>query len=233
MTRTCLAVTFLLVGWPALAADPSPRRPKEALQAFNDLIGAWRGTGIPEGTAEQKRAGFWTETISWEWQFKKDGPSLAVTFDKGKHFTRGTLRHVQDGDRYRLAMTNNNKEELIFEGKLKDRVLTLTRLDPKTRETQRLVVSLLHDNRFLYRYEVCAARQTNFKRLYQVGATKEGVAFAAPGDNQPECLVSGGLGTIRVSHEGKTYFVCCTGCRDAFNEEPAKYVKEFEAKKKR
>ena len=43
-------------------------------------------------------------------------------------------------------------------------------------------------------------------------------------------IVSGGLGTIRVSFKGETYYVCCSGCRDAFNEDPQKYVKEYKAK---
>jgi Archaeal TRASH domain len=61
--------------------------------------------------------------------------------------------------------------------------------------------------------------------------TKEGVPFADVGVLERECIVSGGLGTIAVSHEGKTYYVCCTGCRDEFRENAAKYVKEFEAKR--
>ena len=53
-------------------------------------------------------------------------------------------------------------------------------------------------------------------------------------DKGPECIVSGGLGTMAVSHKGKTYYVCCSGCRDAFNEEPEKYIKEYEeARRKR
>ena len=32
---------------------------------------------------------------------------------------------------------------------------------------------------------------------------------------------------------GKTYYVCCGGCKDAFNDDPAKYVKEFEERKKK
>ena len=31
---------------------------------------------------------------------------------------------------------------------------------------------------------------------------------------------------------GQTYYVCCTGCRDAFNENPEKIMKEFFARKK-
>ena len=43
---------------------------------------------------------------------------------------------------------------------------------------QRLVVSLLHSNRYLYRYDVKPADHTTFTQVYQVGATKEGAAFA-------------------------------------------------------
>jgi hypothetical protein len=29
---------------------------------------------------------------------------------------------------------------------------------------------------------------------------------------------------------GQTYYVCCTGCRDLFNEGPAKILAEFKKK---
>ena len=32
---------------------------------------------------------------------------------------------------------------------------------------------------------------------------------------------------------GETFYVCCTGCRDAFNEDPAKFVKEYKKKKEK
>ena len=49
----------------------------------------------------------------------------------------------------------------------------------------------------------------------------------------PECIVSGGLGTMKVSYNGKEYWVCCSGCRDEFKENPEKYIKEVEAKAKK
>ena len=33
-------------------------------------------------------------------------------------------------------------------------------------------------------------------------------------------------------YKGETFWVCCSGCRDAFNENPEKFIKEFKAKKK-
>src|SRR5207302_11489181 len=109
------------------------------------------------------------------------------------------------------------KESLTFTGALKKQVLTLDRQVKD--ETQRLVFTLLHENRFLYRYEVRPAGKTVFAKQYGVGATKDGVPFAG-GDGKPQCIVSGGLGTTPVMYKGKTYFVCCSGCRDEFRASP-------------
>jgi hypothetical protein len=209
---------------------PAKRSPKEALQALNDLIGSWKGTGVPIGSREDKQRGFWIETISWSWHFKGNDAWLKVDFAKGKYFQAGELRYLPDQDGYQLTLRTVAKESQTFTGKIKQRVLTLEREAPG--ETQRLVINMLHANRFLYQYEVKPQAKTLFSRRYQVGATKEGVAFAG-GDGRPECIVSGGLGTMPVSYKGSTYYVCCSGCRDEFNENPEKYVREFEAKKKK
>lgn len=129
-------------------------------------------------------------------------------------------------------MKTTEKKTLIFTGKLKGKILTLQRHDPDTNEDQKLVLTLLHENRILYRYEVKPAGKGIFYKQYQVGATKEGVAFA-PGDGRPECIVSGGLGTMPVSYLGKTYYVCCSGCRDEFRDNPKKYIDEYEANLKK
>ena len=68
-------------------------------------------------------------------------------------------------------------------------------------------------------------------RKYQVGLTNQNEPFANAGSTDPECIVSGGKGTIAVSYNGRTYYVCCSGCRDEFKASPEKYVKEYEAKK--
>jgi hypothetical protein len=212
-----------------LAADKSP---KEALQAFNDLIGEWRATGEPEGSREEKQRGFWTEKLSWQWQFRGNDAWLALTAEKGKHIVRGELRYLPAEDLFQFTAESPAKESHIYKGGFNDRTLTLERTDEHSGEVQRLVVKLLHSNRYVYRYEVRAKDRSRFVKHYQVGATKQGEPFAATGTAQPECVVSGGLGTIRVTHNGKTYYVCCTGCQSAFNEEPEKFIKEYEAKKK-
>jgi YHS domain-containing protein len=229
-------ISLLSILWlfplPVLAAPETPaaRSPRDALQPFNDLIGDWRATGVPEDKQEPKQSNFWTESLKWSWQFKADDAWLAVAFNKGKYFSKGELRYLPAQDAYQLTLRTLQDEALAFTGTLKGHHLTLERKDDRKKESQRLVVSVLHENRFLYRYEVKADDRPSFVKLYQVGATKEGVPFAT-GDGAPECVVSGGRGTMKVTYKGQTYYVCCGGCRDAFKEDPEKFIKEYEARK--
>lgn len=217
----CLTLGSLSPGQEKAA----PRSAKDALQAFNDLIGKWKGTGVPAGSREDQQKGFWTESISWQWQFKGKDAWLRADFTGGKHFKSGELRYLPESDQFQLTLLTGKdaKEKQVFTGKLDKRVLTLQR--DIAGASQRLVVSMLHANRYLYRLETKAAGKGLFSRLYQVGATKEGVAFAQ-GDGSPECIVSGGRGTIAVAFKGQTYHVCCSGCRDEFLANPEKYIRE-------
>ena len=38
------------------------------------------------------------------------------------------------------------------------------------------------------------------------------------------CIISQGLGTIAVSYQGKTYWVCCSGCKAAFEDDPQRWI---------
>ncbi len=233
MKRILALVAVLIGSAMAVAETPAPKKtPKEALQTLHDLIGTWRAAGEPQqGTREQKQKGFWTESISWEWHLKGKDVYLKTVITKGKLYSGGELRYLPETDRYRLSLVPaGGKEPVVFEGPLKDRRLLLERVDAGRKETQRVTLSLLHENRYVYRYEVKAEGISVFTPVWQVGATKEGVPFAT-GEVYPVCIVSGGKGTSTVTYKGKTYYVCCSGCRDAFLDEPEKYVKEFEAKK--
>lgn len=232
MIRLLVALGVLSSG-VALPADAPKKSPREALQAFNDLIGSWRASGTPQqGPRAERNRNSWTEKLAWEWQFKGDDAWLKVTFDQSKHFQTGELRYLTDGDRFRLTLQTVAKETIRFEGRKNDRLLTLERTDSAKKEVQRLVFNFLHSNRFLYHYETRPADRTLWVRHYLVGVTKEGEPFAvAPGQTGPECIVSGGPGTIAVTYKGETYYVCCGGCRSAFLDEPEKFINEAKAKK--
>lgn len=224
-----VGLTSLFLSGPIPGGESTtPRTAKEALQPFNALIGEWRGTGTPVGSRDEQQKGFWLESLSWQWQFKGSDAWLALTIDKGKHFKGGVLRYLPAKDAFELTLTTLSKESLSFTGVHKGKTLALER--DVDGETHRLVFTLLHSNRFLYHHDVKQAGKTFFSKKYSVGATKEGEAFAA-GDGRPECIVSGGLGTSAVSYMGKTYYVCCSGCRAEFLDNPEKYIKESKEKK--
>jgi hypothetical protein len=226
----CLTLFVCVAGFTQADDAADKKTPKQALQALNDLIGNWKGTNNPKGTIAEKQRNFWQEQVAWEWRFKGKDVYLHAIFDKSKNYSAAELRYLPDKQRYQLTATTPDKDKLVFEGTLDKNRLTLERTEDKTRETQRLVFSLFHSNFHRYRYEVKPADRTVFKEIYDVGARKEGVEFAGE-DDKPECVVSGGLGTMTVTYKGETYYVCCSGCRDAFLDEPEKYIKEFKDRK--
>jgi hypothetical protein len=227
MKTSTVAALLLLIAGSDPPTPPKPASAKEGLQPLNVLVGSWKGTGYPESvTKDERAAGLWTETITWGWQFKGQDAWLTATFEKGKHYAKGELRYSVEKAVYQFVVTAADKSSLTFTGALKDKVLTLDRTDAPSGEEQRLVFSLLHFNRHLYRFETRPAGSAlGYTKKFQVGATKEGVAFADV-PKGPECIVSGGLGTSKVTYNGKEYHVCCSGCRDEFKADPEKYIKE-------
>jgi hypothetical protein len=221
-------LTAALALRPAPAQEGDEKAVKEALQELNDYIGRWKGSG----TTERNRLEIWKERADWSWRFKGKDAWLTLKLEPGKHFKGGELHYLPDREVYRMTLLDRDGKELAFEGKLKKARLTLARRDPGTGAVQQLQMNLAGDGvRFVYTYSVKPAGRTFFTREFQVGFTKEGETFGAA-RKKVECPVTGGLGTIPVSYNGVTYYVCCSGCRDAFNENPAKYVREYEKRKK-
>lgn len=231
--ETMATFMLLLLSWGAIPDDKS--NPKEALKGFQELIGAWRGTGEPgTGTVAEKSRGFWKEAIIWSWKFKGDDAWLTFTIDKGKYYSQGELRALGD-DKFQMVMTTSDGKKQVFAGKLTNngRKLVAERIDTDRNEDARLTLSLVGEIRFQYMIETRSKERKLYTRLYQVGATREGESLAgAAKSNAPECVVSGGLGTTKVSYKGETFYVCCSGCAEAFKDNPEKYIAEFKAKKK-
>ena len=96
---------------------------------------------------------------------------------------------------------------------------------------RRVSITPLHDTRLLVLLEAEDPELHTFSRLGEVGYTREGVAFAA-GDSYPLCIVTEGRGTIQVKYKGKSYWVCCTGCREMFKEDPESVLAEAAAREK-
>lgn len=208
------------------AAGDSRRADQEALKSFAPLVGAWRGVGQVE---RGRPRGAWQETAAWAWKLTPDSAALEFTITKGKHLKSGVLRPGKKPGTFTLDATLADGTERKFAGKAageaKPLVLNAEGKGP-TEGLGRITITPLHETRLLMLLEAGdPARASSFTRLGEVGYTREGVAFAA-GESGPLCIVTEGRGSMTVSYKGKTYYVCCSGCRDLFNENPEAVLAE-------
>ena len=199
---------------------------QEALRPFAPLVGSWKGTGQVRRGSNQ---GAWTETADWAWKLAPDSARLEVTVGKGKFLRSATLApdpahpgaFVLDA-----ALVDGSQRE--FRGAAGD--------GPSARPVaflaegtgpgvRRITLATPNDARSVLTFEAVPAPGASPSRLGEVGSTRAGAAFAA-GEAGPKCIVTGGRGTMQVTHAGKTYYVCCSGCRDLFRDDPAAVLAE-------
>jgi len=160
--------------------------------------------------------------------------SLVAKLPKGKYFSQLRLNAAPSAGHFVLIATPAAVEESVrYLGILDEQgQLVLTADQPREGFPLRLSFRFAAGgDRLLLLMEKQGAASGQFARLAEVGYTRQGSGF---GKNvtQRECVVTGGLGTIEVTHDGKTYYVCCTGCRDYFNENAEKVLAEHAARKK-
>ncbi len=196
---------------------------KKALGEVQDFIGLWNLEGTQkDGT----KTIAWKEKVTWGWNFKGE-PSLTAEFGegKGKYFTNGSLRYDLEKKKYILSLTAPDKTEQVFEGVAgKDGGLKLERKDAKTGDAFRLTLNTLSEgDKFQVKFEKQDGGKGLYNNVFAMNGLKEGAGGV--GVKKPECIVSGGAANIAVAYNGKTYYVCCTGCRDEFVANPKKYAK--------
>jgi len=238
MLRRFMALSFALVAAAlvAVAADPPKLTPaeaakaKKALQEVQDFMGGWNLEGTQK-TGTKTEA--WKEKVDWSWKFKTEVPTIKVSFaeGKGKYYSKGELTYFVDKKKYVMTLVAKDKSEHVFEGDLlRSGGLKLESKDAKTGDITRITMNTLADGiRFSFKVEKQEGGKGLFASAFQMTGNKEGESLAG-GTKKPECIVTGWAASIAVSYQGKQYFVCCSGCRDAFNENPEKFIKMLEKK---
>jgi len=235
MRRLTAVVLLLLIATsyaePVSKSAPADRDvQKAALAKVQALVGQWRGTGQPQRGSNK---GAWIEQADWAWKFSDSGAVLSAKVSDGKYFRAIQVQAGEKPGEYRLVATlPDDKTEAIYRGVLDgEDKLVLTAEQPSELVPARISLRFVAGgDRLLVLYERKSSLGEQLVRLAEVGYTRQGSGFGK-GSNGPECVVTGGLGTIAVTHEGKTYYVCCTGCRDYFNENPTEVLAEYSARK--
>lgn len=203
---------------------------KLALAPLQVYVGGWRGVGQLRRGSNQ---GAWTETADWAWKFSGDRAALVFEAPQGKYYTSGHLSAGEKPGVFELLATHSeDKTEDRFTGGIDDKQqLVLVADKPADDRPNRISIrTVAHGDRLIMLYEKRLAGTDRYTRLAEVGYTRKGSSFAK-GSSQPECVVTGGLGTIEVQYQGKTYLVCCTGCRDLFNDDPEGVLADYRERK--
>jgi YHS domain-containing protein len=212
----------------------APLDSKDALKRFNPMIGGWRGVGQPRrGSAK----GAWSEKASWTWQFKTDkrvlkdqpGPaatsvatSVAIRYKSplSKLIVDGLFGYNTRTGLFTLQATMADKTRRSYTGKPgSDGSLVLESTADKKKQVHRLTIRTLNPKRMTVLHERRRQSSTFYTRVAGIGFTRAGTRLATA-NLGPLCIVTEGKGTSKVSYKGKTYWVCCSGCRDAFLDDP-------------
>jgi hypothetical protein len=209
------------------------------LQPFQVLLGNWRWV-------TQRKFGDFPKTgddVRWAWNFQTRAghPTLTTRSDDHPYFRELTLLSLGE-DRFeaRLRLVDDSTRVLrgtwleghepreVADGKILQRSfkLALEQVDPVEGEQWQLNLTLLDNDQYLAEIKRRSSANATLQTLDTVRQQRIGTSFAvAESDNPgPKCIVSGGLGTMTVSFDGKNYPVCCSGCAAAFNDDPQRWL---------
>lgn len=199
----------------------------KALELFNPLVGEWRGVGQPQRNSTK---GSWSETSEWVWEITKTGVGVRYNVKEGKQLTTALFSYDLKAKQYTCVAKFADGSSRSYTGRVQEAKLSLESEPDAEKVVHQLVVTQLNEKRTLLLYQRRRAETDTFLRVAEVGYTRQGTTLAVEGVTGPECVVTGGKGTSTVMHKGKTYYVCCTGCRDAFNDDPETFLTEYKAR---
>ncbi len=152
-----------------------------------------------------------------------DEQSLVVVATQG-HDDEGVLERAVAARPAYLGLVGSRKRGAAVLGYLADRGLPRAELD-------RVRVPAGLDLGSTTHAEIAVAILAELVQLRATGALAAAPASAAAVPHtesiDPVCgmAVTAGPGTLSLQHEAVTYYFCCGGCRQAFEKDPAAYLK--------
>jgi hypothetical protein len=214
---------------------------REALKPFQILLGNWKG--LSQKTIADQPA--W----AYDWVTDPKSPGLRMTSEKGAYVRDGRLSYLPDSDQFEFKATDADGTRRAFRGtfiepirdvagdeKKMQRTYKLQLTEPEANpsgEQWRVTFNQQENNRYIFEVE---RKRGNgpFTRVDTVHTQREGTSFALSETDYGDktCIISQGLGTISVSYKGQSFWVCCSGCKAAFDDDPEKWIAKWEERKK-
>lgn len=206
------------------------------LQPLQVLLGQWRGTTRRE--FDNFKA---VDSHEWVWDLRSDAsqPALTLKSDKSPYLRSGRLTWDTQQQKFLLRGTDGEGHERNFVGDFTEPPHEITGSDDKLHRVYRLElneeggngeewqVAFVQQENNRYLLEVGRRRgKAAFARYDTVSTQREGTSFALSDTDYAEktCIISEGLGTTELTYKGRSYWVCCSGCKAAFEEEPEKWI---------
>jgi hypothetical protein len=215
-----------------------------ALQPLQTLLGKWRGITRKEVAGDMKAI----DEPEWVWDLRTDKaqPALVMSTPKGTYYHQFRLTGAGQPDQFRLVATDADGNQRTLEGRLTEPVEQFQEGGTTVQQKFKLVfeeqgeqkdrwqLAIAQQNNDRYLVELSRIRPTGVQRLDTIGHQRDGTSVAKSDTDfgERKCIISGGLGTISVSYKGKTYWVCCSGCKAAFEEDPEGWLRDAAKKAK-
>lgn len=206
---------------PAKLSDKDRQTKIDKLEPFNALIAEWRCNGFVPGRDKNKTG--WEETSSWIWVLKGD---VAVRFatEGAKILENGSITYDIKEDKFVMAAKRVDGQKVTYTGEFNDdKSRFVAEGELKGGEKEKITIKFLDKIRVVFEVERAKPGKDPVV-VAEIGGTRKGEKISGASDEGPKCVITGGPGTSSVSYGGKGYYICCTGCRDAFNEDPVKWI---------
>lgn len=230
--RTLLLLTAIASSLGADQPDTSASSQaadQQALAALQSYIGLWRGVGqVQRGSTK----GAWVETADWAWRFERGRAWISFAAPQSKYLVAGEVHAAREPGCFELlaAAPDEDQPRRRFTGQLDDQGrLVFTAQQPADGALARITLRQVADGARLVAVLEKRLAPDRYAPLAEIGYTRAGAQFAQ-GSSKPECIVTGGAGTIPVTFEGRTYYVCCTGCKELFEADPAAVLAKYKAR---
>ncbi len=202
---------------------------KKALQPILLYVGGWRGSGFAKDGSSKDG---WGEESEWQFDLKGGHAALTFTSDKGKYYKSGRIEPGEKSGTFKFTgILPDGKTKEILSGEIAtdgpDKGdLVLDNPAPGEGRPARVDFNLVAKGKRMNVYYQRKTPGAKYVAMSEVGYTLKGSGFGQQSDAH-ECIITGGTGKIQVSYKGKDYWVCCGGCRDAFNENPEKEIAAY------
>lgn len=208
------------------------------LQPLQILLGQWRGTTRRE--FENFKA---VDAHEWVWDLrtKPDQPALVMKSDKSPYIRSARLTWDVDGSKFQMTIQDGEDMERVLTGDFTEPVSEIVGSDDKLHRIFRLEFNEGEDSTNSEMWQLAFAQQENNRYLLEVGkrrgkaafarfdtvsTQRDGTSFAISDSGYAEktCIISEGLGTTEVMYKGRSYWVCCSGCKAAFEDDPETWI---------